>query len=308
MLIKKNIEISFGAFAGFSSAFGSFSGSMVQMAQTFIKINRLIPIYEKAKPVLETLPEYEEDLIVPGEISGGIEISNINFKYDDEGPSVIKNLSLKIEKGEYIGIVGSSGSGKSTLLKILLGFEKPQIGKIFYDDNDLDSLDKRELRKKLGVVLQDGQIIAGSIYENITITNDKLSLKRTREVIKDVGLEEDIEKMPMGLYTVLMEDGGTVSGGQKQRILIARAIANEPKILFFDEATSALDNITQNIVCESLEKLKATRIVIAHRLSTIANCDRIIVMDNGEIREIGNYSQLMAKEGIFYELAKRQLA
>jgi len=181
-------------------------------------------------------------------------------------------------------------------------------GKVFYDDKDLDAIDKRELRKKLGVVLQDGQLISGSIYENITITNSKISLKSVREVVKEAGLEEDIAKMPMGLYTGLMEDAGTISGGQKQRILIARAIVNKPKILFFDEATSSLDNITQAIVCESLEKLNATRVVIAHRLSTIVKCDRIIVIDNGEIVEQGTYHELMENKGLFFQLASRQIA
>jgi NHLM bacteriocin system ABC transporter ATP-binding protein len=308
MLVVKKVEIGFGAFMAYSAAFGSFSGAMMGLADTFVKVNRLIPIYEKAKPVLEAVPEYEENLELVGDLSGAIEVSNVNFRYSEEGPLILKDVSFSIKPGEYVGIVGPSGGGKSTLLKVLLGFEKLNTGRIFYDDKDLEAVDKRELRKKLGVVLQDGQLIAGSIYENITITNSRIPMKDVREVVKEAGLEEDINKMPMGLYTNLMEDAGTISGGQKQRILIARAIVNKPKIIFFDEATSALDNITQAIVCESLEKLNATRVVIAHRLSTIVNCDRIIVIENGEIVEQGKYSELMENKGLFYQLASLQIA
>ena len=180
-------------------------------------------------------------------------------------------------------------------------------GKIYYDGRDIDSLDKRELRKKFGVVLQEGGLISGSIYENITITAPSARLKRVKEVVREVGLEEDIKAMPMGLHTVLSENSGTISGGQKQRILIARAIVGKPKIIFFDEATSALDNVTQSMVVETLEKLKATKIVIAHRLSTVVNCDRILVLEHGELVEEGSYQELMDKKGRFYELAIRQI-
>ncbi len=308
MLIVKKIEINFGAFMAFSAAFGSFSGAMTDMANTFLKVNNLVPIYEKAKPVLDATPEYEENKELIGELSGSIEVSNVSFRYSNEDPQVLKNLTFSIKPGEYVGIVGPSGCGKSTLLKVLLGFEKAETGKVFYDDKDIESVDKRELRKKLGVVLQDGQLISGSIHENITITNSRISTKSVREVIKEAGLEEDISKMPMGIYTNVMEDAGTISGGQKQRILIARAIVNKPKIIFFDEATSSLDNITQAIICESLERLNATRVVVAHRLSTIINCDRILVIDNGEIIEQGTYNELLANKGLFYELASRQIA
>ncbi len=193
-------------------------------------------------------------------------------------------------------------------MKMMLGFERPQKGKIFYDGKDIDSMDKRELRKKFGVVLQDGDLIAGSIFENIIITAPGTTMKRVEKVIEEVGLKDDIDRMPMGLHTVLSENSGTISGGQQQRILIARAIVSNPKILFFDEATSALDNVTQNMVCESLAKLKATRIVIAHRLSTVMDCDRIFVMDQGRLVEEGNYDELMEQGGLFYQLASRQLA
>lgn len=307
IMIRKNLELSVGAFMGFNAAFGSFSAAMLEVVNSILTVNSVGPAFERMKPILETLSEMEDDMVLPGDLSGEIEVSHVTFAYDEEVGPVLHDLSVHIKPGEYVGVVGSSGCGKSTLLKLLLGFETPKSGKIFYDGKDIDAMDKRELRKKFGVVLQNGGLISGSISENITITAPGTSLKRVKEVIKEVGLEEDIASMPMGLHTMVTEGGGTVSGGQQQRILIARAIVGKPKVLFFDEATSALDNTTQALVCESLEKLGATRLVIAHRLSTVMNCDRILVMDRGQIVEEGNYEQLMEKKGLFYQLASRQI-
>jgi ATP-binding cassette subfamily C protein len=307
MMIVKDLEISFGEFMGYTSAFGAFSSAMITVVSAFLQVNNAIPIYERAKDILETPQEFEDDAIIQGKLLGKIDVNNLSFRYNKEEEMVLNDLSFCINSGEYIGIVGSSGSGKSTLLKILLGFETPTLGKVYYDDIDIESLDKRELRKRMGVVLQDGQLISGSIYENITITGENVSKKDIEKVIRDVGLEKDIAEMPMGLHTVVAEGAGTISGGQRQRILIARAIINKPNILYFDEATSALDNINQKLVSESLDKLQATRVVVAHRLSTVINCDRILVLENGMLIEEGSYEKLMAKKGRFYELAKRQI-
>ncbi len=307
LMITKDLGISFGKYMAFTSAFGYFSNAVISMVSAFLEVNHAIPTYKRAKPILESVPEYDDSTVIPGKLNGNIEVNNVSFKYSEGGENIITDLSFRIRKGEYIGIVGSSGSGKSTLLKLLLGFEKPTQGKIYYDDKDIDSLDKRELRKKFGVVLQDGQMISGSIYENIMITSGDVSEKRVKQIIQMVGLEQDIAQMPMGIHTVISEGSGTISGGQRQRILIARAIANNPRILYFDEATSALDNVNQALVCESLEKLHATRVVIAHRLSTVMNCDRIFVLEQGRLIEQGNYEELMALGGRFYELASRQM-
>lgn len=308
MMIAKDLGISFGEYIGFTSAFGAFSAAMIGVVSAFLQVNNVIPTYERVKVVLETPQEYEENAVITGKLEGKIEVNNLSFRYSEEGPMILNDINFVINPGEYVGIVGSSGSGKSTLLKTLLGFEKPTLGKIYYDDKDIDNLDKRELRKRLGVVLQDGQLIAGSIYENITITGGDISKERVIEVIEAVGLKDDIDEMPMGLHTVVSEGAGTISGGQRQRILIARAIVNNPNIIYFDEATSALDNVNQALVCESLEKLHATRVVIAHRLSTVMTCDRILVLEDGRLVESGNYEELMALNGRFAELARRQIA
>lgn len=308
LMVKKNLNLSLGAFSAFSSAFGAFYGALTQLIQNFLIVNQCKPIYELSKPILQTLPETLEGAMLPEQINGDIEIDHVTFSYNEGEGQVLRGINLHFKPGEYIGIVGPSGCGKSTLMKLLLGFEKPQTGKIYYDGNDIDETDKRELRKKFGVVLQNGGLISGSIYDNITITAPRCKMERVEEVIREVGLEGDINDMPMGIHTIVSENSGTISGGQAQRILLARALVGKPKVIFLDEATSALDNVTQSMVVQALEKIKATKIVIAHRLSTIINCDRIIVMRDGEVVEEGDFKSLMDKKGLFYELAIRQMA
>ena len=308
IVVKGKVDISIGDFVAFNTVFGSFVGYSLQITNQLCEFKKIKPQVERLKPILLECPEFDDTNGLPGDLSGGIEINNVTFAYSDDLPNVIEDLSLNVKPGEYLGIVGPSGCGKSTLMKLLLGFEKPKIGKIYYDNKDIESLDKRQLRKKMGVVLQNGKLISGSIFENITITCPHATTKDVKRVIKDVGLEDDIKKMPMGLHTILSEDCGTISGGQQQRILIARAVISNPKILIFDEATSALDNVTQRAVCETLEKMDSTRIVIAHRLSTIINCDRIIVMDHGKIVEQGSYDELINQGGMFAQLASRQIS
>ena len=308
MMIHKNLGLSVGAFMAFNSAYGSFSGAIGTFVQSFLEVNNMGPAIDRVKPILRAEPECNSSLALPGDLIGGIELNNVRFSYSENLPEILHGISLNVQPGEYIGIVGETGGGKSTLLKLLLGFENPTVGKIYYDGMDIETIDKRELRKKFGVVLQDGGLITGSIYENITITHPTATEEEVNEAVRNAGLEEDIKKMPMGLNTLLSEGDGSVSGGQKQRILIARAIVGKPKILFFDEATSALDNNTQKTVIEALDALHSTRIVIAHRLSTIINCDRILVLHDGVIEEMGNYDELMAQKGLFYELASRQIS
>ena len=296
-----------GEFVAFNASFGIFMVAMLQISDTILEVNTIIPTYENIKPILCTLPEYDEEKEDPGEIDGKIEIGHITFRYEKNGPVILDDISLKIKKGEYVAIVGASGCGKSTLLRILLGFEKAESGKVYYSGKDLETVDIRALRKQFGVVLQNGQLIAGDIFSNIVGTNPALTIQDAEEAAHMAGLLDDINDMPMGFNTIVSEGGSTLSGGQRQRLMIARAIVNKPKILFFDEATSALDNNTQKHVSDSLDQLDATRIVIAHRLSTVMNCDRIIVLEKGKIAEEGTYKELMAKDGIFAQLAKRQL-
>ncbi len=305
-VIKKKQVLTIGEYTAFNSAYGMFSAAVGSLISYFVTRASLVPVMERIRPIYEQEVETKEAASLPGRLSGGVEVNHLDFSYADDETRVLNDISLKIEPGEFIGIVGASGCGKSTLLKCLLGFESPSKGKIFYDNKDVDTLDKCELRKQLGVVLQDGQMVVGNIFSNVTLAAPHLEPSDVEDLLDEVGMREDIEKMPMGIFTAISEGGGTLSGGQQQRILIARAIANNPSIVFFDEATSSLDNITQEKVCEKLGERNMTRVMIAHRLSTVRKCDRIFVMDKGSIVEEGNFEQLMEKKGIFYELAKRQ--
>lgn len=308
MMKMQGINLGAGKFIAFNSAFGSFLEAMLQISGVVLQLNVIKPLYERTRPILEALPEYDEQKVDPGEIEGNIEVSHVNFRYQPDGPLILNDVVLEIKKGDYVGIVGPSGSGKSTLFRLLLGFEKPESGQIYYDQQDLENVDIRAIRRQIGVVLQNGQLMAGSIFDNIVAANPGLTLSDAWEAARMAGMEEDIKNMPMGMHTMVSEGAGTLSGGQKQRLLIARAIISRPKILYFDEATSALDNKTQKVVSESLAKLGATRVVIAHRLSTIVNCNKIIVMERGRIVEQGGYQELYEKGGLFTQLVNRQLA
>ncbi|MHB1404538.1 MAG: NHLP bacteriocin export ABC transporter permease/ATPase subunit [Desulfitobacteriaceae bacterium] len=299
--------LSTGSFLAFYSAFTSFIAATTATTAALIASSNVLPLYQRARPILETLPEIDEAKAMPGELSGDIEINHVYFRYAEDGPNILNNVSLNIKPGEFVAVVGSSGSGKSTLLRLLLGFEQAQSGTVYYDGQDLSQLDLPGVRRQLGVVLQNSQLMVGDIFSNI-VGSKQFTLKDAEEAAHMVGLDEDIQQMPMGMYTLVSEGGSTLSGGQRQRLLIARAVVSKPRIIFFDEATSALDNRTQAIVSRSLEGLKATRVVIAHRLSTIINADRIFVLDQGKVVQTGNYQELIRQEGLFAQLAKRQLA
>lgn len=271
------------------------------------KIFSVRPHIENLRPILETEPEHSEDKIEAGYLNGEIEIRHLSFAYTKGGPDVLKDINLLISAGESIAVVGRSGCGKSTLVRLLLGFEKPKAGAIYYDNMDLDDLNLASVRSQMGVVLQDGKLLAGSIFDNIVGTT-AMTMDDAWVAAKRVGLDKDIREMPVGMHTAISEGSGNISGGQRQRILLARSIVNNPHILILDEATSALDNTTQAIVTNSLEEMSCTRVIIAHRLSTIRNVDRIVVMDEGRIVEEGPFDVLMEKNGIFAELARRQLS
>lgn len=307
IIVSGDIDLSVGAFIAFSGAFGSFTGALSGFAGEILELYQEKDVMKRFWPIFEAVPEDNESKEVPGELLGQLSLEHVNFTYSPGGKNVLDDLSLHINPGEYVGIVGSSGCGKSTLLKLLLGFETPQSGMVMVDGKNLNNINKNAYRRQLGVVLQNGKLISGSIYENITITAPNTSMKRVEEVIEQVGLKKDIDQMPMGIHTMLSENCNTISGGQMQRILIARAIVGNPAILIFDEATSALDNVTQAAVSSNLDKMKVTRIVVAHRLSTIKNCDRILVLKDGRIAEEGSYESLMARRGMFYALASRQI-
>jgi len=295
-----------GSFLAFSAAFGQFMGATLDLGSRIVGILNIVPLYERAKPILETLPEVDAGKADPGELQGTIEVNHVTFRYRENTPLVLKDVSISIKPGQFVAIVGPSGCGKSTLFRLLLGFEKPESGAIYYDGQDLGGLDIQAARRQIGTVLQNGRVVDGDIFTNI-IGSKALSMDDAWEAARMSGLDKDIDAMPMGMHTFISQEGGGLSGGQRQRLMIARAIVSKPRILFFDEATSALDNRTQATVSESLESLKATRIVIAHRLSTVVNADRIVVLEKGVVVQQGTYQELIEQEGPFADLAKRQM-
>ena len=298
--------VSGSEYIAFNAAYGRVTAAFSTLAGIAISVANIKPVLEMAEPILKAEPEVASEKQRVDHVSGHIEVSHVSFRYDEDTPYVLEDLNLDIKAGEYVAIVGRTGCGKSTLVRLLLGFERPERGEIFYDRTALSRLDPRSLRKHMGVVTQSGELFQGDIYSNIVISAPQLTLEEAWEAAEIAGIAEDIREMPMGMYTVISEGQGGISGGQKQRLMIARAVAPKPKILILDEATSALDNKTQKQVSDSLDKLKCTRIVIAHRLSTIRNCDRILLMDKGAIVEEGTYEELMARKGAFADLVARQ--
>ncbi len=290
----------------FNAAYAYISSAFSSIASVALTAASIKPSLDSIRLLLEAEPELQENRETVTNITGQIELSHVTFRYTEDGPAILDNLDLNIKARQYVAICGRTGCGKSTLVRLLLGFEKPQKGSIFYDRKDISRLDLHSLRKLIGTVMQDSYLFSGSIFENISISAPTMTIEEAWEVAEISGLADDIRAMPMGMHTVLQEGKGGISGGQRQRLMIARALAQKPKVLIFDEATSALDNITQKQVSDALDKMRCTRIVIAHRLSTIRHCDRILVLDKGKIVEDGTYEELIALDGYFAELVSRQ--
>ena len=298
--------ITYAQFIAFQGAFSSFNATLNGIIPLVGQYFAIQPHIENLRPIMNEIPESVGDKADSGVLSGTIEVNNLTFGYA-QGRDVLHDINFKIAAGENVAIVGRSGCGKSTLVRLLLGFETPRKGSIYFDGQDLAELNLPSVRTQMGVVLQNGQLMQGDIFTNIIGTN-ALTQEDAWQAAEAAGIAEDIAMMPMGMQTVISEGSTNISGGQRQRILIARALVNKPAILIFDEATSALDNRTQAIVTNSLNNLNSTRIIVAHRLSTIRNCDRILVMDAGRIVESGGFEELVARGGIFANLVKRQTA
>jgi ATP-binding cassette subfamily C protein len=299
--------LSTGEFVAFTSAYTAFQTAMQSLSEASLQMLKIVPTYERLRPIITTEAETDESRSHPGTLKGEIEVAHVTFRYTEDGPLILNDMTLTIKPGEFVAFVGGSGCGKSTLMRLMLGFEVPERGSVYYDGQDLGSLDLREVRTQIGVVLQNSQLLPADIFRNIVGTSS-LTIDDAWEAARLAGLDVDIEDMPMGMHTYVSEGGGGLSGGQRQRLMIARALVRRPRILFFDEATSALDNRSQAQVTESMERLQATRIVIAHRLSTIINADRICYLEAGKVAEVGSYEELMELDGLFAQLARRQMA
>lgn len=298
-------NFSIGTFLAFNTAFGTFIGGATSLSTTIVDVMEVLPIWQRALPILHAVPEVAEDKADPGRLTGQVSVDRAIFRYREDGPLTLDNVSIHAEPGEFIALVGPSGSGKSTLFRLLLGFDTPESGTVYYDGQDLSGLDMQAVRRQLGVVLQNSRLMSASIFENIA-SGALIGMDEAWEAARMAGLADDVQAMPMGMHTVVSEGGTNLSGGQRQRLLIARALALRPRILLFDEATSALDNRTQAIVSESLDRLRVTRIVVAHRLSTIRNANRIYVLQNGRVMQEGDFEALATQPGLFSQLIQRQ--
>ena len=295
-----------GGYLALYAAYCTVMISCSELLSSFSGALQAIPYYERMRPILEYETEVDEHKKYPGSLKGEISLSRVAFRYPGGKSNAVDDLSLTVRAGEMVAFVGESGSGKSTILKLLLGFEQPQSGSICYDGVDLNSLNARQVRAQIGTVIQNAQIMSDSIYKNIAGASN-IAIEDAWAAAKLVGLDRDIEEMPMGMHTFLNEGGRTLSGGQRQKILLARALVKKPRILFLDEATSALDNTAQAVVTKNLSEREITRVVIAHRLSTIMNADTIYVLENGRVVQQGRYDALMTCPGPFREFAMRQI-
>ncbi|MER6322083.1 MULTISPECIES: NHLP bacteriocin export ABC transporter permease/ATPase subunit [Streptomyces] len=300
-------SMSAAEFLTFNASATMLLTSVTQLTGAFVSGVAALPLFEEIRPVLDATPEVRTASTRPGPLSGAIEARRLSFRYTDDGPLVLDDVSFDVRPGEFVAVVGPSGCGKSTLLRLLIGFDRPLSGSVLYDGQDLAALDQSAVRRQCGVVLQHAQPFTGSILDVICGT-EPYTPEEAMAAAGMAGLAEDIKRMPMGLHTIV-SGSGAVSGGQRQRLMIAQALIRRPRILFFDEATSALDNETQRTVIESTKALNATRVVIAHRLSTVLDADRVIVMEDGRVAQQGPPAELLADTGgRLHELVRRQLA
>jgi NHLM bacteriocin system ABC transporter ATP-binding protein len=301
----RSSSIGLGTFLAINAAFGQLFAATVSFAGSVATALELIPLFERLRPIVAATPEAQADKREATALMGRIELSHISFCYTEGAGLVLNDVSLCIEPGSLVAIAGPSGGGKSTVLRLLLGFETPESGDILFDGQPLGTLDAASLRRQLGVVLQHCALTTGSIFENLT-SGLPYTLDDAWAAARLAGIAADIEAMPMGMHTLVMEGSPTLSGGQRQRLMIARGLIGRPRILLFDEATSALDNRAQALVMQSLDRLSATRIVVAHRLSTVEHADRIFVLERGRLVEQGTHAELIAGNGPFSRLARRQ--
>lgn len=302
--VKNNVTVA--DYFSFNASYGYISSTFTAISTLAISTAAIKPILKLLRPVFDAVPESDNNAEIISDIRVDIELKDISFDYGENTKPVFTGLNLKINKGDYVAVVGRTGCGKTTLVRLLLGLEKPTNGRIIFDNKDLETINKKSLRQHIGTVMQDGKLFAGTIYDNIVISNPSLKSEDVWKAAEIACISDDIKAMPLGMRTKLQDGGLSLSGAQRQRLLIARSIASKPDILIFDEATSSLDNITQEKIKESLDSLHCTRIVVAHRLSTIQKFNRILVLENGKIAEEGTYSDLIEKNGIFKGLVEGQ--
>jgi len=298
-------SISLPTFLAFNIAFASFNTMFYPLFNSIIQLANIVPLWEQSKCIFQEPIEEVETKVFPGKLTGKIEIDEMTFGYDPHRPPILENISFSVAPGEFIGITGPSGCGKSTLVRLLIGFETPLSGAIYYNNQDLKTLDPKFFRKQLGIVFQGEGIMGGTLYDNL-VAGGIYSDEEIDKALDHSGFKQDLASFPMGFHTFIPANGETLSGGQKQRLLLARALLGKPSVLIFDEATSALDNITQEVIRKNIDGLHVTRIVVAHRLSTLRKADRIYVLEKGKVAQMGTFEELGKQPGLFATMLERQ--
>ena len=299
--------LTIGGFLAIYAAFMIFYGAVTQFGLSFSAVAAILPTVEQVMPILAERPRSVAADSLMLELQGELRIDHVTFRYTDDGPIILRDVSLYARPGEFIALVGESGSGKSTLLRLALGLESPLSGAVYYDGHDLERLNRRSVRDGVGMVVQDASLRPQTVLDNIIGTGDDLTAEDAWRAARIASVDEDIAAMPMGIYTITSEGSSTFSGGQAQRIMLASALVRNPSVLLLDEATNWLDNETQHKVMEEIERLSVTRIVSAHRLSTIRRADRIYVLQAGRIVQQGSFDELVAQEGVFRQMTLRQM-
>jgi ABC-type bacteriocin/lantibiotic exporter with double-glycine peptidase domain len=300
-------RLSLGSMLALSALAGSFLDPLVGLVTTGTQLYLLRGHLERLNDVLDAAPEQDRSIARRTDpITGRIALENVSFRYGALAALAVEAVSAEIQPGQFVAIVGRSGAGKSTLAALLLGLYPPETGRIRYDGIELGDFDLRALRRQMGVVTQQHELFGASIRDNIALSDPALPLEAVIEAATLAGVHDEIEAMPLGYATPLVDRGGSISGGQRQRIALARALVRKPAVLLLDEATSSLDAVTEAEVQRSLAELACTRIVIAHRLSTIVKADLILVMDQGRLVEAGNHAELVARGGAYAHLIEAQ--
>ncbi len=300
-------NLSLGTMLALSALAAGFLGPLSNLVSTFGQLQLLRSYTERIDDVLDTAPEQDRRRVRPAPpLQGQITLEGVSFRYAPLSPPVVREVSLCIEPGQFVALVGRSGSGKSTLASLLLGLYAPTTGRILYDGVDLAELDLRSVRRQLGIVTQQPYLFGGTLRSNIALSDPTLSLDAVVEAARRARLHDEIMALPMRYDTLLLDRGASLSGGQRQRVALARALVRRPAILLLDEATSALDAVTEAEVQAELVRLQCTRIVIAHRLSTVASADLILVMEDGVVVEQGRHADLIAKGGAYARLVAAQ--
>ena len=296
-------DLSLGSMLALNAIAAGFLGPVSTLIGSSLQLQLLRSYVERIDDVLKTPAEQERaNVQQAGHLKGAIELEKVSFRYGPLSPNAVEDISMSIQPGQMVAIVGKSGSGKTTLAKLMLGLYKPSTGRVLYDGADIAGLDLQSVRRQLGVVTQRAYLFGGTIRRNISLKDPNVSLSDVHAAAKLARIHDDIAAMPMEYETPIIEGGGSLSGGQRQRIAIARALIHNPAILLLDEATSELDTITEQQVHRNLAALKSTRVVIAHRLSTVRDADVILVMDQGKIVERGSHDELMARNGFYAAL------